>query len=989
MVKCSIFLVKYLFVFFVLFSPLTSLFSLELQAQSFPSGIPFIKNYSKNDYHAATQNWAIGQDKRGVMYFGNNYGLLEFDGVTWQQFPLPNQTIVRSLAIDEQGRIYVGGQGEIGYFFPDERGSLQYHSLVDLVPKGDRDFADVWRIFVTQEGVFFATFTVIFQLQNGQITVIHPTQEKHHFDFAFYINDQLLVSELNVGLQVYEHGKWKIISDAPVFKELKIATLLANEKSSLLVTTYKEGIFSLQKDTLQQWQTAADNFLKTHQIYTAHKLSNGNYAIGMSNDGLIILAKNGQILQHFTEGKGIRNRTVLAIFQDQSGNLWLGLDNGIAYIELSSPLTFFNTQTGLPGTAYSSLVHDDKLYLATNNGVFYKPMDASATPLSNMPFKEIANTKGQAWSLQKVGDKLLLGHHEGAFEIVGEVAQKITDPYGSWLFTPLNQKDNYILEGTYTGLMLHELDENGRWLNHQNIANFEESARIIEQDDVGNIWIAHGYKGVYKLRLSDDLKQVEQMQFYNSKHGFPSDIFISLYKINGEIVFGTQQGVYRYNEQMDRFEKNDFLNELLGETKHIRRLEEDEQGNIWFSADKEVGILKKIPGKGYQVETTLFNRIKGELVDGFEHFNTEHTEHVIIGLQEGFAHFSPSVSKHYDTPFHTLIRQVRVTAPKDSLIFNGDYRDAHQTTLQQPLELIPRFSHRFNAFRFQYAAAFYEGGEHNQFRYFLEGFDDHWSEWTPQTAKEYTNLPFGYYTFKVKAKNVYDVEGEEAVYAFSIAPAWYETVWAKMVYVLLGLLALWALYGYILSRFKKEQQRMQAEKQAALEEKERQRRREAEKAEKAIIELKNKNLQAQIAHTNQELATSAMHLIQKNEALSQLKKQLQQLTLNSKEWTTQKTIKKLQKQIDENMELDEDWEQFAIHFDRVHENFLQRLRTNYPKLTAKDLRLCAYLRMNLSTKEIAPLLNISVRGVEVSRYRLRKKMALEKSDNLNEVMMGV
>jgi len=90
--------------------------------------------------------------------------------------------------------------------------------------------------------------------------------------------------------------------------------------------------------------------------------------------------------------------------------------------------------------------------------------------------------------------------------------------------------------------------------------------------------------------------------------------------------------------------------------------------------------------------------------------------------------------------------------------------------------------------------------------------------------------------------------------------------------------------------------------------------------------------------------------------------------------------------VDERLE--DDWEKFSYHFDQVHSNFIKRLKQGYPNLTPKDQKLCAYLRMNLTSKEIAPLLNISVRGVEISRYRLRKKLSLNKEENLSEFMMS-
>src|ERR1700760_4945621 len=96
-------------------------------------GLPLVINYGKTDFHGGSQTWDIKQDRNGLMYFANNEGLICYDGTWWKIYPLPNRTIMRSVAIDKDGRIYVGGQGEIGVFSPDRNGFLHYESLINLL----------------------------------------------------------------------------------------------------------------------------------------------------------------------------------------------------------------------------------------------------------------------------------------------------------------------------------------------------------------------------------------------------------------------------------------------------------------------------------------------------------------------------------------------------------------------------------------------------------------------------------------------------------------------------------------------------------------------------------------------------------------------------------------------------------------------------------------------------------------------------------------
>jgi DNA-binding CsgD family transcriptional regulator len=164
---------------------------------------------------------------------------------------------------------------------------------------------------------------------------------------------------------------------------------------------------------------------------------------------------------------------------------------------------------------------------------------------------------------------------------------------------------------------------------------------------------------------------------------------------------------------------------------------------------------------------------------------------------------------------------------------------------------------------------------------------------------------------------------------------------------------------------------------------------EIEKNEKEIIQLKNQNLQTQLESKNSELATNAMSLVQKGELLSRIKEELVVLKNNSENGRESKEFKKVITTINKELEINNDWDKFAGHFDEVHTNFLTILKKQYPALTSAELKLCAYLRLNLSSKEIAQLMGISTRGVETSRYRIRKKFGLSGEQNLFDVLFSI
>ena len=299
----------------------------------------------------------------------------------------------------------------------------------------------------------------------------------------------------------------------------------------------------------------------------------------------------------------------------------------------------------------------------------------------------------------------------------------------------------------------------------------------------------------------------------------------------------------------------------------------------------------------------------------------------------------------------------------------------------------PQFHYKMNDFRFAYAAPYYEHLKHIFYRYMLEGFDDNWSEWTTKTEKEYTNLAKGTYTFRVQARNAYSQESAVASFAFSILPAWYFSWYAKTAYFIIGLLSIMALAQFFRKREKRKTHVLKIQQAKTLQQQEQAHQRKVAETENEVIRLKNEKLQNDINYKNSQLASVTMHLVQKNEILNQIQEDLEILHKTSGE--NKGKIKKILKIIESDSRLDDDWEQFEIYFDQVHQNFFKRLRSRFPDLTPKDQKLCAYLRMNLTTKEVAPLMHISVRGVEIGRYRLRKKLELDTDTNLVSFIMEI
>lgn len=936
-------------------------------------GLPTIKNYPKEIYQAGLQNWEIQQDKIGRLYFANNEGLLTFDGANWQLTEVENKTIVRSLLIDGE-RIYVGSQGDFGYFEPNKKGILKYFSLKHLIQEEHQNFADVWDIVKYRHNIIFRTSTKIFRYDGN----IHVLDANKTYEFLRKVGQKIYLQNSETGLSSVFENQIQPFENTQILTNKVITAIVTINENEQLITTLKNGFFKFDGKTLTPWQLQDNGIIQQNRINCAVKLDNNRIAIGTVTGGLFIINAEGSVLQHIDIQRGLQSNDILNVFKDGAGNLWLALGNGIDYLEINSPFSMIEPDGDLRGTGYSVKIHQDKIYFGTSNGLYFTDWKKYYNPFNHQHFQLTNNTKGQVWSLNIRNDELLLGHHEGTFRVEGGQAIQLSNLPGSWTSLPLKNEENQLLEGNYSGLNLYNF-QGGHWQFQSKIDNMiDESCRIMAQDNEGNIWVAHPYRGVYRITLDLANNKVKTIKLYNSKNGFPSDLYIHVFKIGDGLVFAAESGIYVYNSKADKFEISPVWADRFEANSRTQLLVEDKKKNIWFVNNGEVGVFwMKDLGLDKQVKKQqMFPQLKNRLVAGFEHIYPYDDENVFFPLERGFIHFNPKKYGAADSLFHVHLQQIKLG---DSTIVFGGWQSKN---LVKPI-----FKHFENSFTFTYAASDFSDFYDTEFQYLLEGLDDDWSNWTTKTWKEYTNLPKGKYIFKVRAKNANGQLTEIKAFEFEIAPPWYASTTARVVYIVIILSILFGLVFIPRQKYKQEKAILQEEQEKTLQEKAAEHQKIVAQNEAAISKLQQEKLKAEIQFKNQELATTTMNLVQKGEFLNKLKEELDKILNESNEPKVKKHIRQTIKLLNENAQLDEDWEQFAQYFDQVHEDFLKRLREAYPQLTPKDQRLCTYLKMNLSTKEIAPLLNISVRGVEISRYRLRKKMDLPTEINLNEFMM--
>ncbi len=939
-------------------------------------GLPDVINYPKLSYGAGLQNWDIRQDRNGIIYIANNEGLLSFDGNYWRLYPLPNKTIVHSVEIGTDNRIYAGGQDEIGYYAPGENGKLAYTSLTGLIPAKDKSFGDVWDIASYNKDLFFRTPNKIFKFTNRAFRVYNAPSE---WSFMGMCNGRLFAHDYQKGLFIFENEGWFPLSQALTLPPKDpITAILPLGGDSAMVTTLKNGLFILSGAGLAKLNTPNNALFEKERIYAATKVNKEWIALATNNSGIYIVDRQGQIIQSFSKTEGLQNNNVLSIFLDKDSNLWLGLNNGIDFIAYNSAIKHLSPYPQ-DGSGYTAIIQDGHLYAGTSNGLFSVPLQHTEDlSFSKGNFSLVQNTRGQTWGLAAINGKLLLGHHEGAFMVANNKAVPVSGNRGHWNFLSLS--DVYpsprIISGSYGGLSF--FDFNGREFTvSADIPGFSESSRFIAMDNADNIWVSHPYHGLYKIMPGSEKQYTWKL--YTDKEGLPSKLDNHIYKVKNEVLAATVKGVYVYDPATNRFHPSTHYKKVFGEM-GLRYLREDQAGNIWFVHDKMLGVAdysSKEPAIIYLPE------LNNKLLSGFEFVYPVNEKNIFVGGEKGFFHINYEKYKQTAVRFQTDVRTVRIVSKQDSLLFGGYFDNVNEPQLQQKSG-VPSIASKWRTILFEYSATMFGQQSNLEYSHRLKGFDAGWSEWTKKTEKEYNNLPAGTYSFEVKARNNLGSESEAGIYTFNILPPWYQTTWAWMVYFVLIIASFYLIYKWQRKKFLVQQARHEEEqkKQQYLHQL------ELNKTESELVALRNEKLQSEINYKNSELATSAMHLVQKGELLTKLKGELTQVIKGVDNPQVISEMKKLVKVLSEDDKMDKDWEHFAQHFDKVHSDFVVALKEKHPGITANELKLCAYLRMNLSSKEIAQLMNTSVRAVETTRYRLRKKLGIPSQTNLFDYLIN-
>lgn len=740
-------------------------------AKIWQQSLPFITNYSTDEYKAAFQNWALVQGNNGIIYAANNSGVLEYDGVTWQLIPTTDGNPVRSLAKDPKGRIYVGGSGEVGYLAENSQNKMVFHSLKNKLSPADRNFGNIWFTFAGKGSVYFVCDLHILEFTGGKFKVWKS--DIGTLGFAWLVNDALYVSVSEKGLYKKEGNSLKLVQGGEAFKGMGLTSLLPFEGKKLLVTGLTKEFYIYDGTKLEPLMKDGQRVRIKDAVYHSAQLSNGDYAFATTGSGFYLMQRDGTIRNNICRKEGLSSDAVYAVFEDAEKDLWLATDNGISRLEISSPLRVLNENHGLDENPMDIEVFNNKLFTTNSKGLFELNSPPSQG-ISKPYFKKIAGIDNLTMHCQTFGNELIVSNYDGVFVLNqnGSRSQIAKENVVRVEEARTTQVPSHLLVGLEGNGLTELLLKDGKWVQGGRRDDMKFYSESFARGADGTIFINSRRNGIYEIAwqtpgamhsLADPFKLIH----HGPENGLSSNKIRWLEKVGNTVYASTDAAMHRFNPAKRRFEADSVLTAGVAPYKGgwINEIVAGRDGTMWFTLyhnyqsqvfEYAQGRLQRLPVSG-RLSDALISKMHDN-GDGF----------MVFGSNKWLVIFDKSLQTGVNKPFKTLIR--RISVDQDSSV---SFRGASPEMA---------YGHRL---RFQFALPSYDLSTKNQFQYFLEGFHEKWSAWSGESFVDFTNLPEGNYVFRVRGRDVYGNAGGEDVLAFKILPPWYRTWWAFAIYALL------------------------------------------------------------------------------------------------------------------------------------------------------------------------------------------------------------
>ncbi|MCW4467679.1 histidine kinase [Flavobacterium sp. MFBS3-15] len=891
--------------------------------------LPFVENFTKSEYAGDNQVWNVAQGTDNAMYFANNHFFLRYNGVKWEKYALPNKTIIRSVFVDGD-KVYCGSYKEFGYW-QRRRGTMQYTSLSKdkNLFLGNADNEEIWKVFKHDGKIYFQSFNEIY-IHDGKS--VDKIKFPYQISYCYLIDNLIYVASVRNGMYIMEGRKFRPVDSWPELKGNVIHGMEKN-RGDIYIFSKNNGVYIASGQRLIPWKSTVNNLLKDDVILAAKFIDENTLAIGTGLKGLYIINLNTGEYQNINRENALKNNAVLSITLDREKDIWLGLDNGISHVEVNSPVSVFSDGAGILGSVYSLATTEKGYLFVTNHGIF---------TYDNRKLVAVPNSQGQVWDIYKNGSEFVIGHNDGTFIYNGNALKWVNPVNGGWKFLK-SRYDNVWFQANYSGIAIYkDINDLTKW---KVLDSITKPIRNIEQNKPGELWAADNYRSLYRITYDSDFN-VEKVENISALNDIKSDFGVRIFNFRNQILFLINNTWYSYNSISAKLEKHNSFNENFRNISDIIPIDDNNfmvirEGRLYTISQVDNDFIwKLLPEKYYA----------GRLIMGNTLVNKDNNR-LLVNLDDGFLSFEPGRDK----------------PKKHHITIEGFYQGApifHDTEIKynQPV-LINVISGYF-------------GYNHPDLFYSLNGEDFIPVE---KGSIMLNNLSSGKQELEVFYNNGIKYV-KLADYEFRVSRPWYFSLMMIFVYVFVisGIFFLYYRWNKVRynQKIRLNEEELKHRREILELEMEAENKQRQQEYEKHMLEIEVQSKASEVAGKSLSIAKH-----------SEMIESIQEILESENEGSQIKSrIKKILKTnaINKN-----EWLNFEKNLLKSHEEFVERLSKKYPDLTPKDIKLSIYLKMNLSSKEIAPMMNISFRGVELHRYRLRKKLGISTEESLYKFMINV
>lgn len=912
------------------------------------TGIPPVINYTRDSYNGDAHNWNASIDNNGIVYVANTDGLLSFDGSKWHLYSAYKGYSIKAV-LAYGNRIYTGGFESFGYWSKSDDGRLSYTSLSSVIKTSDLKNEEVWNIVELEGRIYFQTFSSYIVYDGKNVT----RKSLEFMPLAFIrINDRIFAPIHKKGLAEFDNGKFTSIVDFSHFSGQDVTSCAESGNGTILIGAGADGLWEYDGKKLKRWKTKHSALLKNAFINRIEITADSSVIVATRHNGILAFDLAGNLLYHVNKENGLQNNTVLGIAKDNNENIWAMLDNGISIVRHGSPFRFIPGTKSDIGTVYDLKTDLPYIYFGTNQGLYRYSVETGN-------LKKESVVLGQVTGLSKVNSSIICGYNDGTAEIRdGRISKISGENGGTSLCEYIRNGERIFLQGTYTGITVYQR-HNTQWRS-RHIAGFNQPIDRIMADHQGNIWASHARKGLFKLSLDNNLGKIADIRQYDLCNG---KVEISIW--NGRVIFLCDNGIFTYDDLNDKIAPYTLLEKKTGYN-GIRRVIKSGGNRYWLVTDQEFILTEENSKMTTALAHIPFSVFGGKLVNGQESvFPTGNKDIFLFNLENGACIY------RYKTPSKATARlffnEIKYISGSDTI-----YADLSS---EKSIEL-PYGNNNSITFN----VAFPENGQTGAYlRYRLEGLTGKWEKASGKFTFEYSRLDYGKYKFIAEVmENSNSIARLER--AFTIRPPFYASWWAFAIYSIASAAIIIHTRHRIRRTIQRNREEAEKSKQAGI-------RAALERQRLAEAESERLRLRSELLEKSKEAAGASVVISSKETILQQIKNELAKQKEKLGSHYPDKYYNRLMKIINDNMG-ENGWELLKNNFDNLHNGFFRNLKERHPELTTNDLRLCSYIRLNLSTKDISRLSGISEKSVEMARYRLRKKMGLDNT-SLTEYIMKI